>query len=263
MNRGTPGFGPGYGVIAVTRRHIIVWRKLMWSSLSTNVANPLLFLFAFGFGLGRFIDTMDGVSYLAFVVPGMAAFGAMFAASFETTIGSFSRYHMQRSWDAVLATPVSLLELLMGEVLWAALKALLSAVCVFIVGWIWGGIPSVTGALLALPIVFVASIGFACYGLAATANAKGYEFFSYFFTFWTSPQFVFCGVFFDIRQFPEFIQWIAWTLPMTHFIALIRPLTTGQTLDPGWAAFHLGYTLLLTGIAFAIAYRSIKARMFD
>ena len=77
--------------IAVTWRQYVVWRKLIWSSLVTNVANPLLFLFAFGFGLGRFIDVMDGVDYLAFVIPGMIAYSAMFAASFETTIGSFSR----------------------------------------------------------------------------------------------------------------------------------------------------------------------------
>ena len=69
-----------------------------------NVVNPALFLFAFGFGLGAFIETMDGVDYLSFIVPGMIAYAAMFAASFETTIGSFSRYwHMQRTWDAVLA----------------------------------------------------------------------------------------------------------------------------------------------------------------
>ena len=94
--------------IAVTWRQYLVWRKLIWSSLATNVANPILMLFAFGFGLGRFIDTINGIDYLAFVVPGMIAYSSMFAASFETTIGSFTRYYMQRNWNAVLATPVTL-----------------------------------------------------------------------------------------------------------------------------------------------------------
>ena len=87
------------------------------------MANPLLFLFAFGFGLGAVIDDMGGLDYLAYVVPGMMAYSAMFAASFETTIGSFARFNMQKTWDAVLATPVSLLELLLGEAVWAACKA--------------------------------------------------------------------------------------------------------------------------------------------
>ena len=249
--------------VAVTWRQYLVWRKLIWSSLTTNVINPILFLFAFGFGLGRFIETMDGVSYLAFVVPGMIAYSAMFAASFETTIGAFTRYSLQHNWDAVLATPVRLSELLFGEVLWAATKAMLSAICVFAVGLVWGGIPSVGGALVALPVVFVASVGFACYGLVATSLARGYEFFSYFFSFWVTPMFVFCGVFFEIDRFPVAVQVISWILPMTHLVAVIRPLTTGQPLDLGWAALHLGYTVLLTVAAFAIAYWRTRRRMFE
>ena len=113
--------------LAVCRRQYLVWRKIIWPSLSTNVANPVLFLFAFGFGLGAVIDDMGGLDYLAYVVPGMMAYSAMFAASFETTIGSFARFNMQKTWDAVLATPVSLIELLLGEAFWAACKAMISA----------------------------------------------------------------------------------------------------------------------------------------
>ncbi|MHA1563884.1 MAG: ABC transporter permease [Alphaproteobacteria bacterium] len=248
---------------AVTWRQYLVWRKLIWSSLATNIANPILFLFAFGFGLGRFIESIDGMTYLAFVVPGMIAYSAMFSASFETTIGSFSRYFMHRTWDATLATPVTLAELLLGEVIWAAVKSLLSAISVLIVGWIWGGIPSIGGALLALPIVFLASIGFACYGLLATSMARGYEFFSYFFTFWVTPMFVFSGVFFSIERFPVAVQALSWALPMTHLIAIIRPLSAGIPLDLGWTLLHLGYTVALTAGAFFLAYRNIRKRMFD
>ena len=249
--------------MAVTWRQYLVWKKLIWSSLATNVANPILFLFAFGFGLGRFIESIDGITYPAFVVPGMIAYSAMFSASFETTIGSFSRYYMLRNWDAVLATPVTLRELMFGEVLWAATKAMLSAVCVLVVGWIWSGVPSLGGALIALPIVFIASIGFACCGLVATSLAKGYDLFSYFFTFWVTPMFVFSGVFFEIDRFPLGVQAIAWLLPMTHLIAIVRPLSAGLPLDLGWAAAHLGYLLALTVVAFAVAYRRMRRRMFD
>jgi lipooligosaccharide transport system permease protein len=249
--------------MAIVWRHFLVWRSLIWSSLASNVLNPILFLFAFGFGLGAFIDTMAGVDYLAFIVPGMVAYAAMFAASFETTIGAFSRFWMQRTWDAMLSTPVTLLELLSGEIIWAALKAMFSAVSVLAVGAVWGGLPSLTGALLALPVVFLASVGFACYGLVATSRAHGYEFFSYFFTFWITPMFIFSGVFFDISRFPDAVQWFAWVLPMTHLVALIRPLMTGTDLSVLNACIHLGYTLALTALAFWLTYRTLRQRMFD
>lgn len=249
--------------LAVCRRQYLVWRKVIWSSMSTNVANPLLFLFAFGFGLGAVIDDMAGLSYLAFVVPGMMAYSAMFAASFETTIGSFARFNMQRTWDAVLATPVSLAELLLGELFWAACKAMISAVCVLIVGALWGGVGSLAGAIASLPLIFVASCGFAACGLAATAYAKSWEFFSYFFTFWITPMFIFSGVFFSVDRFPDYVEPVTWVLPMTHLIEMVRPLTAGQGLGLGALLLHLGYLVALTVAAFILAYRRLKVRMFD
>ncbi|MEM7504450.1 MAG: ABC transporter permease [Pseudomonadota bacterium] len=249
--------------LAVVYRHYLVWRSLMWSSLASNVVNPVLFLFAFGFGLGAFVKSIDGMEYLSFIVPGMAAYAAMFAASFETTIGAYSRYAMQRTWDAILATPVSLSDLLFGEVLFAALKGLFSACCVVAVGALWGGVESLTGALLAIVLIFVASVGFAAYGLLATSMARGYEFFSYFFTFWLTPMFVFSGVFFDVGRFPDAVQWFAWILPMTHLIEVARPLMVGVPVDWSSAAMHIGYGIGLTLLAFWLALRNMRTRMFD
>ena len=249
--------------LAIVWRHYLVWRSMLASSLASNVVNPSLFLFAFGFGMGAFIDTMSGIDYLAFIVPGMIAYSAMFSASFETTIGSYSRYAMQRTWDAMLASPVSLFELLWGEVLWSALKALFAAFCVLIVGWLWGGVISFSGALLSLPVVFIASLGFASYGLFATSCARGYEFFSYFFTFWITPMFVFSGVFFEIDRFPAAVQWLAWLLPMTHLVALIRPWMTEFPISPVMIVIHLAYLIGLGVLAFWLAYRNIRKRMFD
>ena len=257
-----PQAAPVY-VGAVTWRHYLVWRKLIWSALSINVFNPILFLFAFGFGMGQFIDSMEGVDYLDFVVPGMVAYSAMFAASFEATIGAFTRYFMIRNWDAVLATPVALRELLLGEAFWATCKAMFSGVCVLIVGFVWGGVPSLGGALLALVVVFVGAATFACCGLVATATAKGYEFFSYFFTFWVTPMFVFSGVFFSIERFPEAMQWAAWLLPMTHMVTLVRALFVGAPLDAGTVVLHLGYLIAMAAAAFWFAAYKVRQRMFD
>jgi lipooligosaccharide transport system permease protein len=249
--------------LAVCHRHYLVWRQMIWSSLTTNVANPLLFLYAFGFGLGAVIDDMGGLSYLAFVVPGMMAYSAMFAASFETTIGSYARFNMQRTWDAMLATPVRLTELLLGELLWASCKAMISAVCVLLVGAAWGGVGSLAGALVSLPLIFIASCAFAACGLAATAHAKSWEFFSYFFTFWITPMFIFSGVFFSVDRFPDYVEPVTWILPMTHVIELVRPLSAGQGLDPAALLVHLGYLITLCVVAFVLALRRLRVRMFD
>jgi lipooligosaccharide transport system permease protein len=249
--------------LAVCRRQYLVWRNVIWSSMTTNVANPLLFLYAFGFGLGAVIDDMGGLGYLAFVVPGMMAYSAMFAASFETTIGSYARFNMQRTWDAVLATPVRLTELLLGELLWAACKAMISAVCVLVVGAAWGGVGSLAGALASLPLIFIASCCFATCGLAATAHAKSWEFFSYFFTFWVTPMFIFSGVFFSVDRFPDYVEPVTWILPMTHVIGLVRPLTAGQGLGLGALLVHLGYLIALCVVAFVLARRRLRVRMFD
>ncbi len=248
---------------AVVLRNLLTWRQMMWPSLASNVANPLLFLFAFGFGLGAFVGEMDGVPYLAFIVPGMMAYSAMFAASFETTIGAFARFNLQRTWDATLATPVRLVELLLGELLWATAKAVLAAFSVLVVGALWGGIGDLAGALLALPVLALASLGFAAFGLCGTAHARNWEFFSYFFTFWVTPMFIFSGTFFPIDRFPPAIETLAWVLPMTHLIAVIRPLTTGEALAFGPFLVHLAYPAALAVAAFWLAHHRLRRRLFD
>ena len=248
---------------AVWWRQYLVWRRILWPSLTNNVANPLLFLFAFGFGLGAVIDNMGGLDYLAYVVPGMMAYSTMFAASFETTIGSYARFNMQKTWDAVLATPVSLIELLLGEAVWAACKALFSGVCVLVVGLLWGGVGSLPGALLSLPLIFLSGLCFAACGLAATAHAKSWEFFSYFFTFWVTPMFVFSGVFFGVDRFPAYVQPISWILPMTHVIEVVRPLVAGQPQSLAAACLHIGYVAALAAVTFTLAYRRLRIRLFD
>lgn len=248
---------------AVWRRQALVWRRVIWSAVTTNIFEPLLLLFAFGYGLGALVEHVGGLPYVAFVVPGMMAYSVMFAASFETTVNAYARFQVQRTWDAILATPVTLDELILGELLWAATKGMISALCVLAVGWLWGGILRPEGVLLALPVLALGGICFATCGLAATAHATSWEFFAYVFTFWVTPMFVFSGTFFEVTRFPGVIQALAWALPMTHLIAVVRPLTSGAALAP-WAALgHVAYVAALAAAAFALARHRIGRRMFD
>ncbi len=248
---------------AVWWRHLLVWRRTIWSSLTLQMVNPVLFLFAFGFGLGAVIDTMDGLDYLAFIVPGMMAYSAMFTTSFEATISAYSRMVMIRTWHGVLATPVTLRELLLGEVGWSVAKGLMSALGVVIVALVWGGVGSFVGILLSFLVLALACIAYAACGLAATAYAKNWEFVSYFMTFWVTPNFIFSGVFFSIDRFPPMIEWASWILPTTHVIGIIRPLTAGLPLDPLMTVFSLLYLALLGCLMFGIAHRKLQQRLFD
>jgi lipooligosaccharide transport system permease protein len=247
---------------AVWRRNALVWRRLMGPSLATNVLDPLIFLFAFGYGLGAVIDRVGGLTYLTFVVPGMMCYAAMFAASFESTISVYARFAMQRTWDAILATPVTLTELMLGEMSWAATKGVFSSCCVVAVGLVWGGIGDVWGLAAALPVLALGAVCFACTGLVVTAHAKTWDIFAYFFTFWVTPMFMFSGTFFEVARFPWFVQAIAWVLPMTHLIAVVRPLVAGLPLDPLAAVGHVSYLAVLALAAFCFARVRFGARLF-
>ncbi|MGF1476302.1 MAG: ABC transporter permease [Geminicoccaceae bacterium] len=248
---------------AIWWRHAKVWLTMLWSSVAQHVFEPILFLFAFGFGLGAVIDEMNGVSYLHFVVPGMIAYAAMFSASFESTVSTFARFHMQRTWDAQLATPVTLTELLLGELMWSATKGMIGACSVFIVGALWAGLPAPGNALLAMILVAIGAMGFAACGLLATSFAKSWQLFSYFFTFWVTPMFLFSGTFFTVDRFPDVIQWLAWILPATHLIAVIRPLMLDLELNPLLAFGHVAFLIAAVVIPFLIARRQFAKRLFD
>ncbi|HEX6114319.1 MAG TPA: ABC transporter permease [Geminicoccaceae bacterium] len=254
---------PSRGALAVWRRHVLVWRQLFWPSMASNVFEPLLFLFAFGFGLGAIVGELGEVPYLVFIVPGVMAYTAMFAASFESTISAYARFQMQRTWDAQLATPLSLTDVLAGELLWATSKAMIASSCVLVVGWLWGGIPSPGGALLGLGVLALAAFCFGAVGICATAFARNWDFYNYFFTFWVTPMFIFSGVFFEVERFPDPVQALAWVLPMTHTVAVLRPLTLGAGLELLPAIGHLAYLVVMAGVAFAAARWRAGQRMFD
>ncbi len=247
---------------AVWMRNATVWRRLAGPSLTTNVLDPLIFLFAFGYGLGAVMGTVNGIDYLSFVVPGMMCYAAMFASSFESTISTYARFSMQHTWEAILATPVRLGELMLGEMSWAATKGIFSACCVIVVGSVWGGVGSISGALLSIPVLALGAVCFACCGLVATAHAKSWDIFAYYFTFWVTPSFMFSGTFFEVTRFPWFIQAFAWVLPTTHVIAVVRPLTAGLPIELLTIAGHLAYIAALAIVAFTVARLRFSKRLY-
>jgi lipooligosaccharide transport system permease protein len=109
--------------IPVWRRNLLVWRKLAIASVLGNIADPLLYMLALGYGIGSFVPEVGGMKYIAFIGTGMVCQSAMFTSSFEAMYPAFSRMHVQRPWDAIIHAPLSLAELVLAESIWAATRA--------------------------------------------------------------------------------------------------------------------------------------------
>ncbi len=155
--------------LAVWRRNFLVWRKLALPSLLGNLADPMIYLFGLGYGLGGLVPEVQGVSYIAFLAAGTVCASTMNAASFEALYSGFSRMHVQRTWEAIMNAPVSLDDVVAGECLWAATKATISGAAILLVIALLGFVSSPL-ALAALPVIFLTGLCFAALGLTVTVD---------------------------------------------------------------------------------------------
>ncbi len=253
----------------VFRRNWLVWRKLAVPSILGNIAEPLIWLIAFGYGLGALVgeipivlpggDTRT-VPYLLFLASGSVCMSAMNAASFEALYSAFSRMHVQKTWDGILNTPVSLEDIVLAEMLWAAFKALFSVSAIIAV-IVLLGIASGDQLVLAWLALWLVSITFASIALIFTALAKGYDFFTYYFTLFLTPMTFLSGVFFPLTQLPEWLQQLAQFLPLAHAVALVRPFFLGVWPGDAWlhGAVLLGYAFCGFAVALVLTRRRFLA----
>ncbi|MFA7496279.1 MAG: ABC transporter permease [Acidithiobacillus sp.] len=249
---------PGWGAIAVLQRNFSVWRKLMVPSMLGNFGDPLLYLLALGYGLGHFVGHMDGMPYITFIASGIVASSVMNTASFEGLYSAFTRMNAQHTYAAMLATPLQVSDILAGEILWCAVKGLISAIAIIIVASFFGAIQG-PWVFLSIPVILLAGLSFGGLALVMTAMAKSYDFFMYYFTLAVTPMFLFCGVFYPLHSLPPFAQDIAQVLPLTHAVALLRPLLTGVL--PQHVLYHLSVLVLYTVFAYTLAWRLLVRRL--
>src|ERR1700692_3000125 len=124
--------------LPVWRRNLLVWKKLAIASILGNIADPLLYMLALGYGIGSLIGDVGGMSYVAFIGTGMVCQSAMFTASFEGMYSAFSRMHVQRTWEAIINAPVSLDDVVLAEWIWAATKSVMSVIAILAVVLVLG-----------------------------------------------------------------------------------------------------------------------------
>ena len=217
--------------LPVFRRNLLVWRKLFVPSLVGNIAEPLITLVAFGYGLGALVGQVQlggvAVPYILFLASGSICMSAMNAASFEALYSAFSRMHVQRTWDGIMNAPVQLDDVVLAEMLWAAFKSLFTVSVILLVMLVLG-ISHSPMLLLAWPLLALVGIVFSSVALIFNALAKGYDFFTYYFTLFLTPTMFLSGVFFPRDQLPGFMRVISEFLPLTAAVELIRPLFMDQ-----------------------------------
>ena len=242
-------------------RNFLVWRKMIIPSLIANIAEPLMWLVAFGYGLGSLVGEVQlgaqKVPYIVFLASGSICMSAMNAATFEALYSAFSRMHVQKTWDGIMNAPVRLDDVLLAEMLWAAFKAIFTATAILFV-MLALGIANSWKVLLAWPILLGVGITFSCLALIFNALAKGYDFFTYYFTLFLTPMMFLSGVFFPLDNLPEGVRWLAMALPLTQAVSLVRPLFMDQW--PEHVLVHLGILTAYAVAAWTIALHLTRKR---
>jgi lipooligosaccharide transport system permease protein len=251
-----PRFSPRF--LPVWRRNMLVWRKLAIASVLGNIADPLLYMLALGYGIGSFIGEVNGMSYIAFIGTGMVCQSAMFTASFEGMYSAFSRMHVQRTWDAIINAPIALDDVVMAEWIWAATKALLSTIAILLV-ILALGFGRTWLSLWVLPVGFLVGLCFGALGLVMTSLAPSYDFFTYFFTLVLTPMLLLSGVYFPVEQMPAWLGAVSNALPLKHAIDLARPLMLARVPDsiPLHVAVLVAYAMAPFYVAMVLTRRRL------
>lgn len=208
-------------------RNFVVFRKTWLTNIMFNFLEPLLYLAAMGYGMGHYIPAIQGMSYPQFLAPGLVASSAMWATASECTYDSFVRMKFQKTYHAIVATPVSLEEVVVGEMLFGTFKSVLYGTVILVVIFLVGLVQS-PAALLVPAVLVLCGLVYAELGMIWTGLVPKIDTFSYFFTLIITPMFLFSGIFFPLDALPAFIQRLAWLIPLYHVVELIRSLVMGN-----------------------------------
>ena len=214
----------------VWQRHLTVYTKLYKSSIALNFVEPILYLTALGLGLGAFVKEINGVPYIKFIAPGIIASSSMFAAIYECTYGTYVRMTYQKTFDAILATPVNIDDLVAGELIWGATKSVLYGTIITVVISLFGLVDSPL-IVLAIPFLFVNGLIFAEISVIFAAVVPGIDSFNYFYTILITPMFLFSGIFFSLDTLPPIVSKIAFFTPLYHFVNIYRYLSSGLFIE--------------------------------
>jgi lipooligosaccharide transport system permease protein len=239
-------------------RNARVFSKLWKGALLPQFLDPLFYLVALGFGLGTYVALDNGIPYRDFVAPGLIASATMWSASFECTYNVYLRMNETRLYDAVLATPVEVPDLVAGDLMWSASRATVYGTVFLVIVAIFGLISS-PWAILIPPLVFLGGLCFSMVAYTFTALIPKIDMYSYFFTLGITPMFLFSGIFFPFSQLPGWAEVVAWFLPLYHLVEITRGMANGP--DAIQIFIHAAWLAVVSAALFPIPVRALRAKL--
>lgn len=248
--------------LRVWQRNYEIYRQNWKISFLPPLLEPLLYILAFGMGLAVLIENFSfagqQITYTRFIAPALVSVAIMYNAFFETTYNSFVRMYYQKTFDALLATPLNLEEVILGEILWAATKSLIATVLMALTISFFG-LFDYPGALLLIPLAVVGGLLFAALGMICTALVPGIETFNLPIFLGITPMFLFSGTFFPLANLPSWAQAFAQLLPLTHLVALVR--ACALQIWSGWLWLSLLYLVLAVVLLVPLAIKLMVRRI--
>jgi lipooligosaccharide transport system permease protein len=245
--------------VAVWRRNAAMYRRTWMLNILPNFFEPVLYLAAMGLGVGNYISQMGGMPYIAFIAPGLVCVAAMNGASFEVTYNIFVRMTFEKAYDAMLTTPIEPQDVLAGEVLWAMTRSCIYGGSFFIVLALCGLAP-LPWALAAIPVIPLTGLLFAAIGMAFTLRLTSIDLFSFYFTLFLTPLFLFSDIFFPLQERLSGIWlWVAEALPLLHPVRIARLSFRGECAAV--EIWDVAYLLLVAALLLAWARKTVRRRL--
>jgi lipooligosaccharide transport system permease protein len=234
----------------VMSRDVAIFGRYWKATTFSSIVQPTIYLLAFGVGFGKFIPHLLHVKYVQYVATGVVATAILFSSAFPGMFNTFVRWQFQRTYDAMLAAPVDVEELITAEMLWVSLRAGVYGLAPLLVGFAFGLSPE-AGMLLVPLVGFVTGFGFVGFGVTVAAIAKTIDNFNYITSAVLTPMFLVAGTFFPVSQLPAGIRAIAQINPLYHCVQLVRDASLGELHagDLGHAAVLIAFALLTWRLA--------------
>ncbi|MEN6441379.1 MAG: ABC transporter permease [Syntrophobacter sp.] len=227
----------------VWTRNLIVYKKIWLVNFLVPLLEPLLYLTAFGVGLSALIGHVpyrgQELSYIAFIAPALLSITTMYNSFFENTFASFVRMYYQKTFDAMMATPLCLEDIIAGEIAWGATKSVIATALMLSVVSLFG-LVHYPHCLLIIPLSFLGGLAFGTAGMVFTGIVPSIEMFNLPIFLFITPMFLFSGTFFPVDTLPLWAQTLSHALPLTHLVNLFRALALGELhSDLIWSVVYL------------------------
>jgi lipooligosaccharide transport system permease protein len=244
----------------VMSRDVVLFRRYWKATTFSSIVQPTIYLLAFGLGFGSLVSHVGHVKYVEYVATGVVATAVLFSSAFPGMFNTFIRWQFQRTYDALLAAPVDVEELVTAEILWISIRAGVYGLAPLIVGFFFGLRPQL-GMLLVIPIGIVTGFGFAAFGVLIAAVAKTIDNFNYVTSAVLTPMFLVAGTFFPISSLPHGLRTIAQFNPLYHCVALVRDVSL-NTIVPA-DLLHTAVLVVFALVVWRLAVWRLESRLID